>query len=383
MKIRPFEMERWQSVWENRVELNISESGVEPLTAEELVDSPEELQRLLRLRLAYPQSNGTEELRARIASLYPAAQIENVLVTCGCAEANFLVSWALVEPGDEVVFMQPNYMQVGGLARAFGAVVKPLWLRETLRWAPDLDDLRRLVTAKTRLVAICNPNNPTGAVLGEKAIEEICATAAKVGAYILADEVYRGAEFDGVTTPSFWGRYDRVLCTAGLSKAYGLPGLRTGWIVGPAELVERLWGYHDYTTISPTMLTERLATLALEPNRRTRILERTRRILRQNYPVVENWVASHSELLTHVPPAAGAIAWIGCRAACKPAELAEELRVRKSVLIVPGEQFEMEGYLRIGFGYEAGKLQRALARVDELLAAIARPGAAKASSHSS
>src|SRR5271168_1267374 len=224
MQIEPFELERWQSVWENKVELNISESGVHPLTTAELVPDPEQLRKILDVQQLYPQTNGSEELRGRIAELYPGASAENVLVTCGGSEANFVSAWSLIAPGDEVVF-----------------------------------------TLKTRLVAICNPNNPTGAVLSAKEREAIVAAAAKVGAWILADEVYRGAEFDGVMTPSFWGGYDRILCTAGLSKAYGLPGLRTGWVIGAPKMVERLWGYHDYTSIGPTMLTDRLASVALEP----------------------------------------------------------------------------------------------------------------------
>ncbi|MFQ5817914.1 MAG: aminotransferase class I/II-fold pyridoxal phosphate-dependent enzyme [Terriglobia bacterium] len=381
MRVPVFEMERWQSVWENRVELNISESGVHPLTAEELVEDSEALQRLLSVQLGYPQTNGSEELRGRIAALYPGARAENVLVTCGCAEANYIVTWALVEPGDEVVFMQPNYMQVTGVAESFGARVKPLWLREELRWGPELEALERLLTPQTRLVVICNPNNPTGAVLEEKAIEGICAAAAKVGAWVLADEVYRGAEFATGETPvppnpepamtaSFWGRYERVLCTGGLSKAYGLPGLRTGWMVGPAKQIEWLWGYHDYTSIGPTMLGERLAALALEPARHARLRARTRKILQKNYPAVHAWVARHDGLLTHVPPAAGAIAWVGWRGRQKTAELAETLRERKSVLVVPGEQMGLASYLRIGFGGDAGQLTQALARVDELLAEL-------------
>lgn len=381
MRVERFELERWQSVWENRVELNIADSGVEPLTVEELVEEPGALRQVLRVPLGYPQTNGSEELRARIAALYPGARAENVLVTCGCAEANYLLTWALVERGDEVVFLQPNYMQIGGLARGFGATVKPLWLREELNWAPDLDDLKRLVTAKTRLVAVCNPNNPTGAVLSQEAMEAICQAAARVGAWVLADEVYRGAEFEPAgakhlfrtdeldMTPSFWGRYERVVCTGGLSKAYGLSGLRTGWIVGPADLVERLWSYHDYTSIAPTMLTDRLAALALEPARHARLLARTRRILRENYPVVREWVSRHPQQLTHVPPRAGAIAWVGVRSGVKTSELAEAVRARQSVLIVPGEQFGMGGYLRIGFGGHAAQLKQALARVAELLAA--------------
>ena len=365
MRINAFELERWQSVWENRVELNISESGVLPLTTAELVGDSAMLEKILNLRQGYPQTNGSEELRSRIAGLYAGARTENVLVTCGASEANFVCAWALLEPGDEVVFMTPNYMQIAGLAAAFGAATKPLCLRENLRWGIDPDDLKTVVTNKTRLIAICNPNNPTGAVLHPEAREAIIDAAAKAGAWILADEVYRGAEFDGGMTPSFWGSYERALCTGGLSKAYGLPGLRTGWVVGPAELVERLWGYHDYTSIAPTVLTDQLASVALEPRRRNWILGRTRKILKQNYPVLGNWLESQGDRFSHIPPKAGAIAWVGLRHGGNSAQIAEELRARKSVLIVPGEQLGMGSYLRFGFGGEPDQLRQALSRLDE------------------
>ncbi|MFY9531200.1 MAG: aminotransferase class I/II-fold pyridoxal phosphate-dependent enzyme [Candidatus Acidiferrales bacterium] len=368
MKIQPFELERWQSIWEHKVELNISESGVEPLRVEELVDDPEILRRILKVRLGYPQTNGSEGLRSRIAELYPGARAENVLLTCGSAEANFLCTWALLEPGDEVVFMEPNYLQIAGLVEAFGGTVKPLWLKEELQWAPDLDDLARLVTTKTRFIAICNPNNPTGAILSAKAMDAVVAAASRVGAWIVTDEVYRGAELDGQMTPSFWGKYDRVLATGGLSKAFGLAGLRTGWVVGPAEMIERLWSYHDYASMAPAMLTDHLASLALEPARRSRLLERTRNILLKNYPVLRDWAKRHAGLITHIPPRAGAIAWFGVRGGRDTAAMAEELRVRKGVLLVPGEQLGMGSYFRIGFGGDAGTLERALARVDEVLA---------------
>jgi aspartate/methionine/tyrosine aminotransferase len=367
MQMEPFELERWQSNWENKVELNISESGVLPLTTAELVGDAAALERMLDLRQGYPQTNGSEELRSRIAALYPVARAENVLVTCGGSEANFISTWALIEPGDEAVFMVPNYMQVAGLARPFGATVKPLWLRENLNWGIDPDDLNLLVTNKTRLMAICNPNNPTGGLLDASARDAMVSAAAKVGAWILADEVYRGAEFAGPMTASFWRSYDRVLCTGGLSKAYGLPGLRTGWVVAPANMIERLWGYHDYTSIAPTVLTDRLASIALEPVRRQWILDRTRKILDQNYRALKQWLDSRPHDFLHIPPKAGAIAWVRLLAEKDSARMAEELRVRKSVLLVPGEQLGMNSYLRFGFGGEADHLRRALARIDEYL----------------
>src|SRR6202789_39300 len=229
MQIQPFELERWQSIWENKVELNISESGVHPLTTSELVPDAAALQEILDVPQYYPQTNGSEELRSRIAELYPGAAAENVLVTCGGSEANYVSTWSLIEPGDEVVFMMPNYMQIAGVARAMGATVKPLWLREALDWGINVDDLPRVVTPKTKLIAICNPRNPTGAVLRDEIAAGGLVGGAKVGAWIISDEVYRGAEFDGELTETMWGGYERMLCTAGLSKAFSLPGLRTGW----------------------------------------------------------------------------------------------------------------------------------------------------------
>ena len=380
MQIQAFELERWQSIWENKVELNISESGVLPLTTAELLGGEEMLRKILDVRQGYPQTNGSEELRSRIAQLYCGARAENVLVTCGGSEANFISTWALLEPGDEVAFMMPNYMQIAGLAQAFGATVKPLWLRKELGWSIDLDDLKRVVTPKTRIIAICNPNNPTGAVLDASSREGIVSAAAEVGAWILADEVYRGAEFEGPMTPSFWGSYERVISTAGLSKAYGLPGLRTGWIVGPTDMIERLWGYHDYTSIAPTVLTDRLASVALEPARRDWVLDRTRKILKENYPVVQHWLDSHADRFWHVRPKAGAIAWAALLGGGDSAHMAEDLRARKNVLVVPGEQLGMGSHLRFGYGGDVDHLRRALARLDEYLSEAIRPQAASADS---
>ena len=364
MRIRPFELERWQSVWEHHVELNISESGVLPMAAMVLAETPSVLDKILALPLGYPQTNGSLELRQRIAALYPGANVDNVLVTCGGAEANFLCVWSRVEEGDEMVVMQPNYGQVAGLAESFGAIVKPWWLQEDARWQGDPDELAQLVTPKTKLIAVCNPNNPTGAVMSADAMQSVVDAASRVGAWILADEIYAGAEMHGPSTPTFWGRYDRVLCTSSLSKAYGLPGLRTGWVIASAQTANELWGYHDYTTIGPSVVNERLASLALATEKRTEILDRTRRIIRGNYPPLADWIARHG--YRHIPPAAGAIAWFSFPDSFN---LAKRAREEKSVLLCPGEQFDRPGYLRIGFGGHTGELLQALGRIEELLIA--------------
>jgi hypothetical protein len=370
MKIDIFKMERMQSMWENVVAYNLSESGVHPLTLKELL-TPEELDELARVELGYTQTNGTVPLRERIAALYPGLGLEQILATAGSSEANFLLMWSLIEPGDEVLFELPNYMQMGGLMRAFGAKVRTFSLREDLDWQPDLDELKRLVTPKTKLIVLTNPNNPTGGVLAPEVMKAIVDLAAGVGAWIIADEVYQGAELSGVRTPSFWGMGERIIVVNGLSKAYGLPGLRVGWIVGPEDLVKRTWPYHDYTTISPSALSDRLATLVLAPETRERILRRTRGILNANFPLLEEWLGAHGGLFSFRPPKAGAICFARYGLERNSTELVERLIRDESVLVVPGDHFEMDGYLRFGYGPEQGYLRTALGRIDNTLKKIA------------
>src|SRR5437764_5121999 len=375
MKLEPFAMERMQSTYENHVAFNLSESGVHPLTLGELADDDAARAALMTEALKYSQSNGTEPLRAAIAALYGGATIDHVQVTNGGAEANYLTTWNLVEAGDEVVVMVPNYMQTRGLARAFGADVREWPLVESSAgWNVDTDALERLVLPRTRLIIICNPNNPTGARFHDEALDRIAAIASRHRAWILADEIYRGAELDGRETPTMWGRYDRVIVTSGLSKAYGLPGLRIGWIVGPPAVVASLWSYHDYVTIAPGALSDALAQRALEPPRRERILSRTRSILNQNFPVVGEWLDGRGDLFSYAPPDAGAIVYVRYRIPVNSTELVTRLRTEKSVLIVPGDHFGMDGYLRIGFGEDIAYLRSALERIGDLGLRIADRG---------
>ena len=366
MEWEKFAMERWQSQWENRVRYNLSESGVHPMQLKELI-SEDMLQDLWNQRLGYIQTNGSEELRSVIALMYPGADIDNILVTNGSAEANLIVLLALLNPGDEVAFMLPNYMQMWGVARGLGINVKPFWLKETDKWQIDLQELNRLITPRTKMIIVCNPNNPTGAVLTEEELDEICRMADKVGAWVLSDEVYRGAEVEGGLRPGLWGRYERTLITSGLSKAYGLPGLRIGWVAGPTDAIAKCWSYHDYTSICASSISDTLARVALNPPMRKKILERARGIIRGNLPVLKDWVAGHSDHLSLIEPRAGAIAFVKYSLKINSTELAQRLLNEKSVLIVPGDHFGMDGYMRIGYGPEKEYLMAGLTLMHQLI----------------
>jgi len=386
VRIEPFRMERLQSTYENYVDYNLSESGVRPMSVRELLGEGADESSLLSAGLVYIQSNGSEELRDRIAALYPGATRDNVLVTNGGSEANYATFWSVLERGDRVAFMLPNYLQTWGLSRAFASAVTPFRLvrrRDTAgpRWALDVEGLRRAVGRRTRVILVTNPNNPTGGVLTEAEMDEIVRAARASGAFIVADEIYRGAEISGVMTPSFWGRHDRVLITSGLSKAYGLPGLRIGWVAGPKRAIERLWSYRDYTTIAPGALSDALARVALEQRRREAIHARTRGIIRANLPVLESWARARSGIFSYVPPQAGAILFARYDLPIGSVALVDRLRARNSVLIVPGDQFGTPRHLRFGFGSDADYLSKGLERVDEGLAAL-RPRAPSSRSSS-
>ena len=376
MRIDLFQMERTQCLFENTVEFNLSESGVLPLRVEELLEGEFSAETFLAQGLKYPESDGSLELREHIAAWYgQAATAEHVLVTNGGSEANFTALWGLLEKNEHAAVMLPNYLQSWGLSRAFAGNTKAFYLKQQreggrLRWALDVDSLRRAVSAKTRLIVVTNPNNPTGSVLNEAEMEEVLRVARRARVWLLVDEIYRGAEVDEAITPTFWGRYDKLLITSGLSKAFGMPGLRIGWIVGPPKTIAQLCRYRDYTTLTPTILSDRLARIAMEPARREKILERTRTIIRRNLPLLEPWIHSHEDILTYIPPVAGAITFLKYKLPISSAALFDRLIKERSVLITPGAHFGSGRYIRVGFGYDVDYTLRGLARVDLTIAEL-------------
>jgi aspartate/methionine/tyrosine aminotransferase len=300
--------------------------------------------------------------------LYPGATAANVLVTTGAAQANFTTLLTALDPGDEIVVMLPNYMQIWGLAQNFGLTVKSFALRAELGWGFDIAELGRVVSNKTKMIAICNPNNPTGHIMPAAEREAVVKAAARVGAWLLADEVYAGAEhWTDEVTLSFWGQYERVVAIGSLSKAYGLPGLRIGWVVAPAELTEAIWARQDYITICATMLGNKLAAYALSPAVRPRLLARTRSYVRQGYRNFEQWCQQRSEIFSLVRPEAAAIAFVRYHRPINSSHLVNRLIHEQQTYVVPGDHFGLDHYLRISYGLPADYVNEGLRRLYETL----------------
>jgi aspartate/methionine/tyrosine aminotransferase len=250
-------------------------------------------------------------------------------------------------------------MQLYGVWKNLGGKVKPFYLKMNEgRWEPDIEGLKESMSEKTAAVAICTPNNPTGAIIDESQLKEIADITKDGNAWLVSDEIYRGVELQGDKSPSAFDYSEKVMVTSSLSKAYGLPGLRLGWIVASdPDVAEELWTYTDYTSICPTALSDYLATIALSPDVRERLEGRARERVGAHWHIMQEWLDEHQDLMKYVPPQAASICFPEYNLAISSLDLVERLRIEKDVLVVPGSHFGMENYLRIGFGYEEEKLR--------------------------
>jgi aspartate/methionine/tyrosine aminotransferase len=373
MRIEPFAVEQWMNEYETRCEWNLAETCVASLSVAELLDlagcADSIGDELLPLRLTYGPIEGSDRLRDAVAALYDGQARENVLIAHGAIGANQLVYLALVEPGDRVVSVVPTYQQHTSIPQSLGADVRILRLREEDGWLPDLDELAALAGDEARLIAISNPNNPTGALMDRPALERVAAIAGACGAYVLCDEVYRGTDQDGDgTTASVADLYDRGISVGSMSKAFSLAGLRLGWIAGPADVLRAVSLHRDYNTISVGMLDDLFASIALE--HRDELLRRNRAIVRENLAVLDGWVAGEPRI-GYVKPRSGTTALLGYDGELSSRDLCVALLEQTGVMLTPGSAFDMEGYLRIGYANRRDVLEEGLGRFGTFLRSVA------------
>ena len=207
-------------------------------------------------------------------------------------------------------------------------------------------------------------------MLSDAAMERIVERCEATGTWLLSDEVYLGAEIDRPRTRSFWGMSDRVVVTSGLSKAYGIPGVRIGWIVAPKGLAEACWTQHDYLTIGPNKMSDRIAHVAVQPENRERCYARTRAILAATCRSRGTGSQGFGGRVTWREPQAGAIALIKYDADLPSFALAERVRTRQNTLVVPGAHVGLEGYLRVWLGGREAFLREGLRRIGQVLTAL-------------
>lgn len=356
MKIEPFLLERWMTRHETHVRYDIAESGIVPLSTNDLLDFEAVdarvgmLERLLAIPLGYSEARGTEELRQRLAATYARGDAEHILVTTGAIEANFLLFNVLLEAGDHVIAPYPAYQQLYSVPQAIGCDVSLWRIGPETGYRYDVDALERLLTPKTKVVVVNTPHNPTGAMLSPDDALRVYALAESIGAVVIGDEAYRWlAVPDGAAfAPPFFDIGGRGLSVGTLSKPFGLPGLRIGWIAGPPDVIRRCWGLRDYITLSPGKLNDALACLAM--THRERIIERNTRIIEANLATAGRWMADRAEFVSWTPPRGGLLALLKYDLPISSLQLADKLADEYSVMLAPGSAFGYEHHLRLGIG---------------------------------
>lgn len=373
MKIEKFGVERWMDLYENECEYNLAETCVESLTIAELVEMAGKKDsftaELISMKLTYGAINGSERLRSNVAKLYGGQDKDNVLITHGAIGANALVCQTLVERGDHVVSVHPTYQQHWSIPESLGAKVDLLKLRPENRFLPDPDELKKIITPSTRLIALNNPNNPSGSLMDENLLSEFADIAASCGAYILCDEVYRGldGEGDGFTA-SIADLYDKGISTGSMSKTYALAGLRLGWIVSSdKELLESIITHRDYNTISVGMLDDYFAAMALDHVEK--ILERSRGITSANREILDKWV-DKEESISYIKPQSGTTALLKYYYDMQSWDFCVKLLEHTGVMLTPGSTLGMEGYLRIGYANNHYVLTEGLKRISGFLKSL-------------
>ncbi|MFP3950876.1 MAG: aminotransferase class I/II-fold pyridoxal phosphate-dependent enzyme [Candidatus Bathyarchaeia archaeon] len=369
MRVDEFLVERWMNRYENDVEVNMAETCVQPFTIREFLEfvgRPEFFEEIMDTQLTYGYIEGNPELRQGIADLYHNCDPEDILVTGGAIEANFNAFYTLVEPGDTVISVFSTYQQLFSVAKGFGARVKYLCLHPEEKWLPDIEELKKLVDQETRMIVLNNPHNPTGSLIDEKLLRGICELAEDSSSYVLSDEAYRGLYIhEGETVPSVIDVYEKGIATGSFSKPISLTGLRLGWITSNSEVIYRCKLHRDYTTISKGMIDESLGALAMENI--AKILERNNSIIRSNHGKLNGWIEDE-ELIAWTPPRAGSVGFMKHHLDMPAKEICRDLIKEKSTFMVPGDCFEMPGYIRIGYGNSWNVLEEGLSRFSDYLA---------------
>lgn len=376
MKIRAFGVEEWMNAYEMEAVYNIAETCVDSMSVEELLDlsgeKDELLKAMMELRLSYGDIPGSDALRSLIAGLYEKQKLENVMVMNGGAASNFLSLYTLVEPGDEVISVAPTYQQLYSIPESFGAEVRILPLRQENGFLPDPEELRAMVSGRTKLICLNNPNNPTGALMDGELLKAIVDIARENGAWIHCDEIYRGLVHEpGKSIPSIADLYEKGIGTGSMSKVFSLAGLRVGWITAPESFIAQCYSHRDYTTISCGRIDDLLARVALE--NRTALLERNLEIVRSGAATLDAWVATESRV-DYVRPSAGTTAFLRYDYNISSEDFCKRLFGRDGTFLVPGSCFDMDRWLRIGYAFDPDQLETGLANMSAFLRVLEDEG---------
>jgi aspartate/methionine/tyrosine aminotransferase len=346
-------LEEWFDRYQYEIDCDIGESGTKYQNLNALgID-------LGNLDLRYGYHTGNPELRRLISEQYESFSPDQIAVTTGSSEANFAIIASLVGSSDHMVVEHPNYPSLYEVPRSLGLPHDRFRIIYEEQFKPNLQRLEQLIRPETTLVVLTHPNNPTGSVVSEQTLREVVELVESHDAYLLHDETYRELCF-GKPPPPAAVLSDRAISMTTMSKAYGVPGIRIGWVAGPTQIVESVRAVREQITICNNMLGEAIASSVLKE--KDAILKNVRLRVRRNFEVLKQWMVKQ-ELLEWVEPEGGVVAFPRLRNGANTEELCRLLVTKYRTFTIPGYCFEMERHLRIGFGGDAEELSEGLGRL--------------------
>ena len=368
MQLAPFKLERYFAQYEFQAPFLLCSSDCESLTIQDLLAlEPDAAEAFQQQWLGYTESQGAPGLRQAISGLYTTVQPDQILVTSGAEEAIFVFMHAVLHPGDHLIVHTPCYQSLAEVARGIGRAVTAWQAREQNGWALDLDDLKRHLRANTRAIVINTPHNPAGYLMPQADFRELHRFAEERGIILFSDEVYRESEYASADRlPAACDLNSQAVSLGVMSKTYGLPGLRIGWIATRnVEIYTQMAQVKDYTTICNSAPSEFLAALALR--HRQMLVQRNLDLILKNLALANDFFARHADEFTWIRPQAGPIAFP--RLVRDEVEsFCHELVTTAGVLLLPGTVYDdHENHFRMGFGRK--NFPEALARLDEFLSA--------------
>ncbi|MGN0465394.1 MAG: aminotransferase [Lachnospiraceae bacterium] len=377
MIIKPFKVEEWMNKYEVGARYNIAETCVNSITLEELwqmtgIDGDEFWKEFCKKRLTYGDIEGNPKFLEGVSSLYKTIQMENIVPTHGASGANHHIFYSLINPGDRIISIMPTYQQLYSIPESYKADVQIMQLKQSNGYLPDLDELKRLVVPETKMICINNPNNPTGALISNEMLREIVKIAKEVDAYVLCDEVYRHLVQDDVWCESIADIYEKGISVSSMSKVFSMAGLRLGWIAThDMKVVRSCLSHRDYNLVSCGMFDEKIAGIALE--HKEKLLERSRKIVRKNLDILDQWVLNQKHVY-YTKPQAGTTALVYYDFDMPSYEFCERMYRETGAFVTPGGCFEEEHSMRIGYASNSDVLKDGLDAITEFIKILEREG---------
>ncbi|MFF2479776.1 aminotransferase class I/II-fold pyridoxal phosphate-dependent enzyme [Paenibacillus sp. NPDC058071] len=352
MNLKNFLLEDYFDQHEFSTPYLLSQSDCESMTIKELLAlEPGSEEVFLNGWLGYSEVRGALPLRERIAALYDNGEANHILVHAGAEEAIYNFMQIYLEPGDHVVYMSPAYQSLYEVASSLQCNVSPWRLQQGDEgWLLDLDELPKLITSRTKLLVLNTPHNPTGYMLSDEELIKIARIAEEHGIFVFCDQVYKGLEWDGSKHAWFSDLYDNSISLGVMSKAYGLAGLRIGWIMTRNQSVyDKMVKYKYYTTICSSAPSEYLSIIALK--NQDKILKRNISLVQNNLAIADRFFEQHKDYFVYNKPMAGPIGFHRLNLEESIQDFSADLINKQGVLLLPGHVYEMDGnYFRMGYG---------------------------------